>query len=254
EDRAAARSKGGKSPRCDPLLASPLLQAWPPPPRRQSTSRSPRLYDRPAPPISRWDEDGFSSCSACPCHRAAPNHPAEVASRLGQPAACHAAFAPDQRARPSESFFFEATPGFTDVTARGLAHHPQDGVVARLHPRRVLGGCDRSYGGVCLLPSVGLTPTEHASLSWTHWSAKSPRGSISRSTNRSRRECCAASWRSRAFTFSTPASAKAIGVVSDGVAPRPASTNTATLFTGAKVSATRHAKIRREKLSITACR
>jgi hypothetical protein len=25
-----------------------------------------------APPISRWDEDGFSSCSACPCHRAIP--------------------------------------------------------------------------------------------------------------------------------------------------------------------------------------
>jgi hypothetical protein len=28
-----------------------------------------------APPISRRDEDGFSSCSTCPCHRAAPNHP-----------------------------------------------------------------------------------------------------------------------------------------------------------------------------------
>src|SRR5262249_41294730 len=25
------------------------------------------------PPISRWDEDGFSVCSACPCHRAIPN-------------------------------------------------------------------------------------------------------------------------------------------------------------------------------------
>ena len=28
-----------------------------------------------APPISRWDEDGFSSCSACPCHRATPTTP-----------------------------------------------------------------------------------------------------------------------------------------------------------------------------------
>ena len=28
-----------------------------------------------APPISRWDEDGFSSCLACPCHRAAPTTP-----------------------------------------------------------------------------------------------------------------------------------------------------------------------------------
>jgi hypothetical protein len=57
-----------------------------------------------------------------------------------------------------------------------------------------------------------------------------------------------------AFTFSTPASANTTGVVTEGVAPRLASTSTATLFTGAHVSATRHAKIRREKLSITACR
>jgi len=57
-----------------------------------------------------------------------------------------------------------------------------------------------------------------------------------------------------AFTFSTPASANTTGVVAEGVAPRLASTSTATLFAGANVSATRHAKIRREKLSITACR
>jgi hypothetical protein len=31
----------------------------------------------PAPPISRWDEDGFSSCSTCPCHRATPTTPPE---------------------------------------------------------------------------------------------------------------------------------------------------------------------------------
>ena len=37
-----------------------------------------------APSISRWGEDGFSSCSACPCHRAVPNHPAEVQRRIGQ--------------------------------------------------------------------------------------------------------------------------------------------------------------------------
>src|SRR6267378_3934726 len=42
-----------------------------------------------------------------------------------------------------------------------------------------------------------------------------------------------------AFTFSTPASANTTGVISDGVAPRLASTSTATLFTGANVSATR---------------
>jgi hypothetical protein len=31
----------------------------------------------PAPPISRRGEDGFSSCLACPCHRAAPTTPPE---------------------------------------------------------------------------------------------------------------------------------------------------------------------------------
>src|SRR6516165_7803135 len=61
------------------------------------------------------DEDGFSSCSTYPCHRAARNHPAGVTDRFGQPTACHAAFAPDQRARPPESFFIEATTRFTCV-------------------------------------------------------------------------------------------------------------------------------------------
>src|SRR5262249_30397172 len=44
-----------------------------------------------APPLSRRDEDGFSSCSACPCHRAVPTYPAGVTGRIGQPAVCHAA-------------------------------------------------------------------------------------------------------------------------------------------------------------------
>src|SRR5262245_16820042 len=55
-----------------------------------------------------------------------------------------------------------------------------------------------------------------------------------------------------AFTFSTPASASTTGVVSEGAAARLASSSTLTLLTGANVSATRQAKMRREKLSITA--
>jgi len=43
------------------------------------------------------------------------------------------------------------------------------------------------------------------------------------------------------------------GALVERVAPRLASSSTATLLTGANVSATRHARIRREKLSITAC-
>jgi hypothetical protein len=74
----------------------------------------------------------------------------------------------------------------------------------------------------------------------------SVKASIRRSTPVEMR---ASTW---AFTFSTPASANTTGVVSEDVAPRLASSNTATLFAGANVSATRHAKIRREKLSMTA--
>jgi hypothetical protein len=46
-----------------------------------------------APPISRRDVDGFSSCLACPCHRATAVYPAGVDSRLSQSAPVHAAFA-----------------------------------------------------------------------------------------------------------------------------------------------------------------
>jgi hypothetical protein len=71
-----------------------------------------------APPISRWGENGFSSCSACPCHRAIPTYPAGVLRRIGQFASFHAAFAPKERARPPDLFFVEAITGFTDVMAR----------------------------------------------------------------------------------------------------------------------------------------
>ena len=66
---------------------------------------------------------------------------------------------------------FEATCGFTCVTARGLAHHPKDGFVGWLHRIRFLHPCNPSYGALTLAP-VGLSPTEHASLIWTHISAR----------------------------------------------------------------------------------
>jgi hypothetical protein len=100
---------------------TPFHRYYEPRRHRLAFSRLPggcRLYGRLAPSISRWGEDGFSSCSACPCHRAIPNHPAGVLRRISQSAALHAAFAPNQGARPPELFFVEATFGFTDVMAR----------------------------------------------------------------------------------------------------------------------------------------
>ena len=68
-------------------------------------------------------------------------------------------------------FSVEATRGFTFVAARSLAHHPQDGFVDWLHPLRFLRGCNPSYGALTLTP-VGLSPTEHASLRWSHFGPK----------------------------------------------------------------------------------
>jgi hypothetical protein len=71
-----------------------------------------------APALSRWDEEGFSSCSACPVSPCCPYHPAEVFCGVSQAAAGHTAFVPDERTRPSDWIFLEATGGFTHITAR----------------------------------------------------------------------------------------------------------------------------------------
>src|SRR3979409_2805820 len=71
-----------------------------------------------APAISRRDEEGFSSCSACPCHRAVASTPPRSRCRVGQISAPHAAFALQLQARPSDPLIFEATCAFTFVTAR----------------------------------------------------------------------------------------------------------------------------------------
>jgi hypothetical protein len=68
--------------------------------------------------LTRCDEDGFSSYSTCPCHRAAPIRPAAVTDRFGQPAVCHTAFARAEGARPPELNSVEATTGFICVAAR----------------------------------------------------------------------------------------------------------------------------------------
>lgn len=57
-----------------------------------------------------------------------------------------------------------------------------------------------------------------------------------------------------AFTFSAPASANTTGVVSEGVAPRLGFDQHGHAVHRRKRISDRHAKIRQEKLSITACR
>jgi hypothetical protein len=59
---------------------TPVLRYYEPIHHRLAVSHFPGVagyMTYPPPSISRWDEDGFSSCSACPCHRAVPNTPPE---------------------------------------------------------------------------------------------------------------------------------------------------------------------------------
>ena len=53
-----------------------------------------------APAVSRRDEEGFSSCLACPCPRAAATTPPEWMHRLNQVSTLHAAFTLRLQARP----------------------------------------------------------------------------------------------------------------------------------------------------------
>ena len=116
--------------------SSSLLRTLPPPSRHPSSSRFQPVIGRTCSRVfSLWDEEGFSSCSTCPCHRAVPTTPPK----------CHAASVSPRHVMPPSprtrglglrifSFFFEATCGFTfvvgielrraDVKVKGYQSHP----------------------------------------------------------------------------------------------------------------------------------
>ena len=105
-----------------------------------------------APPLSRRDEEGFSSCSTCPCRRAVattpPERPAASASLrravLPSPSGCGLGL--------RGLLTFGATSAFTFVTARRLAHHPEDGVVDGLQDIRFPSCLPSKLRGFWLLP------------------------------------------------------------------------------------------------------
>src|SRR5260370_8839882 len=87
--------------------ASSLIRTHPPPSRLRSISRLSRLYDLPCSGDFSRDEEGFSSCLVCPCHRAVPSTPPTQRCRIAQISSPHAAFPLRLRARPSVSLIFE---------------------------------------------------------------------------------------------------------------------------------------------------
>jgi hypothetical protein len=75
----------------------------------------------PASALSGRDEEGFSSCSMCPGHRAVANHPAGATHRVNRLAACRAAFALTVAGSASGNTHLRGHLAFTVVTARQLA-------------------------------------------------------------------------------------------------------------------------------------
>src|ERR1700731_4809094 len=101
--------------------ASSLLRTLPSPSPLRPTSRFSRLYGLPAPPFSRREEEGFSSCSARPCHRAAATTPSKSSVGICQLATLDAVFTLGRRIRPSRFPLFGATRAFAYAAARRLA-------------------------------------------------------------------------------------------------------------------------------------
>jgi hypothetical protein len=149
--------------------ASSLLRVRPPPSRRRPLSRANRSYGLPSSADFAAGRGGLlqlPDVSCAPCRR---SHPAGGDSSVSQPATLPAAFAHKVSARPPESSV-EAILAFTHVTARPLA--PIRPMVSSmgfsaLASRRP---AIQVTGRLAVAP-VGLPPTEHVRLLWTHTSS-----------------------------------------------------------------------------------
>jgi hypothetical protein len=121
----------------------------------------------PAPPNFAAGRGGLLQLLSMSLPSCCRYNPARVARLFIQIATIHAAFALRLRARPLGQLTFEANYAFTFVTARWLAIIPRmiwsigfkDSVsfLLAIQATRLL-----------TFASVGLSPTEHASLRWTH--------------------------------------------------------------------------------------
>jgi len=105
-----------------------------------------------APPLSRREEEGFSSCLARPCHRAAATTPPESSNRVSQPATLDAAFTLTVAGSASGAIHFR---GHLCVRLRCgpvTCSHPDDDGVGGLQVIGFPPPCHPSYeaSGFCL--------------------------------------------------------------------------------------------------------
>ena len=147
--------------------ASSLLWAPPTPSRLPPTSRCRRLYGFPAPPLSRRDEEGLSSCLACPGHRAValtpPEWPAASVSlrrsMLSSPYGSELDLWCFRLSRPNLRLLSLRPDDLLTIQEMALSIGFRNSVslLSAIQATRLL-----------TFASVGLSPTEHSSLSWTH--------------------------------------------------------------------------------------
>ena len=152
--------------------ASLLLRAHPPPSRLPPFSWVRQLYGFLASAIFMTGRGGLLQLldmSLSPC---CPYHPAGVSCRLGQPASCHAAFAPNERARPPDlSFVSRPLLGSLSLRPGDLLTIPKMALSVGFI-RFVFSTDTTQAKGLLTFTPVGLLPTEHVYLSWTHSLAK----------------------------------------------------------------------------------
>src|SRR6266851_2928322 len=85
--------------------------------------------------------------SSSPCRR---SHPAGASRRVSRVRRAVLPSPLNREARPPGLWYFGATCAFTSVTARGLTHHPSDGLVGGLQSLGFPPPCHPSYGALAL--------------------------------------------------------------------------------------------------------
>ena len=148
-----------------------LVQPLPTPPRPTEALSLPSPHQMApaylAPAISRWDEEGLSSYSACPCHRAVAFTPPRWRCRIGQISAPMLPSRYGSRLGPRIYAFRGHIYVYCHYgpATRSL---PKGDLVDRLQDFDLSPPCYPNYGAPDFCPA-GLPPAEHTSLNWTHF-------------------------------------------------------------------------------------
>ncbi len=117
----------------------------------------------PAPPISRRDEDGFSSCTAHPCHRATPTTPPE---RIDASVRIRRPILPSSRTRRLGLRIFSCRGHlWVHLHCGPVTRSPSRGWLCQSASEHLVSLLSATQATGLLTPAlVGLTPTECASL------------------------------------------------------------------------------------------